>query len=699
MKKVKRGVGFIAQVVLACFLALTLSSCGILGPLGLSAGSVAPQAGSTWAIYWYMCGSNLETDWGCASRDLEEMMAASLPENVEIIIQTGGSNSWQNTIDPNARQIMRYSDRGMEQLENWSMANMGDPATLIEFLNYCNFNYPAEHRMLLFWDHGGGSLGGVCNDEQFGMDSLSLSDLEFALASTSQTVDGSPLYEIVGFDACLMATIDTAAVFSDYARYMVASQEIEPGSGWEYTGMLEALAENPHVGGDVFGRAICDSYLESLRKPDINMATLSLVDLDRCRQLFEAYDRLGDEVLVYASMNQNYLGAYSRLALETENFYNSPSTGYTNMMDLGDLVYRGQQQGLFPLYGDAVLNALNDCVVYKVTGQGHQSAWGLSCFYNYAGGTSTTQKFMAFSRNMGYNYFNEYMYSGELSSAGTEYVRQASANLTGQTVTPARIDSTSLESLEGYPLVLGPNGQWQLDVGSELAEQIAAVYTTQAWVSGNTEDSFLALYGMNANFPKDFENGIFTTNFQNDWAAIGELPNAENNWGRQNEYMIYMEPMSTDEENDTYTSPVMINDERYSLIIVQDRQTGSFELLGAMLPIDDETSMAGKELYQLQDGDVIEPIVYILLAEGNIDSITGSRLFDMPLGRFTYDSTMEVFNRPVSFASEEFPDLVSHFMVKFVIVDYAGNRYYSGSGFYSVLNEVATPYDDPQSPW
>jgi len=694
MKSIKSGIGLLARLMLIFTLAVTLSSCSLLGPLGLGGGgnalsndSIVTRAGDSWVIYWYMCGSDLETRWGCATKDLEEMLAVTLPDNVEIIIQTGGALDWQNNIDPNSRQILRYSSAGAELLENWSVANMGNPETLIEFLNYCNSNYPADRRMLLFWDHGGGSLGGVCNDEQFDMESLSLYDLEYALKSTSQTNDGSPLYELVGFDACLMASIDVAAVFTDYARYMVASQEIEPGDGWEYTGLLSALSADTSMDGAEFGREICDSYLASMDRNSINIATLSVVDLHECKRLLDAYDRLGDEVLVYASMNHNYLGAYSRLAMETDNFYNSPSTGYTNMMDLGDLVLRGQEQGLFPLYGNKVLDALRGCVVYQVTGPGHSRAWGLSCFYNYAGSPISTQKFLNLSKNTGYNYFNEYMYEGELSNEGVEYVKVASANLTGQSVTPTRIDTSGLKQLEGHPLVLGASGQWQLNVGSELAGQIAAVYTTQAWVSPDSDvPGFLGLYGMSGWFPKDYENGLFTANFQNDWGALGNLP-------------LYMEPMSSDVAGDLYTAPVLINEERYSLIIMQNRETGGFELLGAALPVDTQTGMAGKELYQLQDGDRVQAIMYCLLAEGVIDQITGSRLFDMPLGETTYRSDMIVHLRPVSGLSVYEAGVTSHFIIKFVIVDYAGNTYYSAGGYYAVTDGVVQPYEGTLGNW
>lgn len=39
-------------------------------------------------------------------------------------------------------------------------------------------------------------------------------------------------FELIGFDACLMSSIEIASRLQGVARYMVASEEIEPEWGW-----------------------------------------------------------------------------------------------------------------------------------------------------------------------------------------------------------------------------------------------------------------------------------------------------------------------------------------------------------------------------------------------------------------------------------------------------------------------------------
>ncbi len=45
------------------------------------------------------------------------------------------------------------------------------------FLEFCSTNYPADHTMVLFWNHGGGSVSGVAFDELFNYDSLTLVEM------------------------------------------------------------------------------------------------------------------------------------------------------------------------------------------------------------------------------------------------------------------------------------------------------------------------------------------------------------------------------------------------------------------------------------------------------------------------------------------------------------------------------------------
>ena len=240
----------------------------------------------------------------------------------------------------------------------------------------CEQNYSAEHKMLLFWNHGGGSVSGVSFDENYEYDSLSLTELDEALGSVYE-VDEQAL-EVVGFDTCLMATIENANIMKKYASYMVASEEMEPGNGWEYTGWLTKLNENPSMAGAQLGKIICDTYVTGCEAVGTEgNITLSVTDLSKVDSLIEKLDNMGNELLLQVKEAKGTAGEFARCANVAENYGgNNDQEGYTNMVDLGDLVTNAKN--LLPDTGDAILEELKNCVVYSVNGDYRREANGLA---------------------------------------------------------------------------------------------------------------------------------------------------------------------------------------------------------------------------------------------------------------------------------------------------------------------------------
>ncbi|MDR1961203.1 MAG: hypothetical protein LBQ16_02870, partial [Gracilibacteraceae bacterium] len=304
-------------------------------------GAIVSGEDNTWAIYWYLCGSDLETNYGFATSDMQEMMSVDLPDNVQIVVQTGGANEWQNSvIDADSAYRLLYDAEGLQIVDEQPAANMGETDTLADFLSFCLENYPADNQAVILWNHGGGSLAGIAFDELYDGDSLSLIELQEAFAAVTEPSMENPPFEMVGFDACLMATIETAATLSGYAQYMVASEETEPGCGWKYDGFLQALADDAGMDGAALGTVICDTYAEGCE--EINQSgevTLSVVDLEKAAALLAAYYNAGLESLLASCINPEFFSVFGRGAESSENYGgNTRDEGYTNMVDLGDFV-------------------------------------------------------------------------------------------------------------------------------------------------------------------------------------------------------------------------------------------------------------------------------------------------------------------------------------------------------------------------
>lgn len=138
------------SLILALGIIASLTACG----------EKSEVVTGSWSVYWYLCGSDLETNGGFASTDLSEMLEVQLPDNVNIVIQTGGAAVWQNeSMDPTKLQRWLYNSEGLQLVDEQETASMGDAQTLYEFLNFANTNYPADKVAVTFWNHGGSVAG------------------------------------------------------------------------------------------------------------------------------------------------------------------------------------------------------------------------------------------------------------------------------------------------------------------------------------------------------------------------------------------------------------------------------------------------------------------------------------------------------------------------------------------------------------
>ena len=220
----------------------------------------------------YMCGTDLESKNGMATTDLEEMVSAQLGKNINIVLETGGTSHWQNQIiKSNTNQRFHVLQGGIKPLDaKVGKRSMVDPDTLSDFIQFSAREFPADRYMLILWDHGGGSLTAFGYDELFPGDSMSLDEIDSALKK------GGVKFDIIGFDACLMATLETALVAGQYGDYLLASEAVEPGTGWYYTNWLSALSADPAMDSLDLGKAIIDDYVKMSGN---SQTTLSLADL------------------------------------------------------------------------------------------------------------------------------------------------------------------------------------------------------------------------------------------------------------------------------------------------------------------------------------------------------------------------------------------------------------------------------------
>lgn len=307
----------------------------------------------------YMVGSDLESKYYSASADINEIVNSNADfENINLLIYTGGTKNWHyEGISSDENAIYKVTGDGLEKLISYSKKAIGNASTLTEFLDYAYDNYKAEKYSLILWDHGGGPIYGYGYDEYNITNSLTLLELKTALKNSVFSANNK--LEFIGFDACLMATTEIAYVVSDYADYMIASQEVEPGSGWDYV-----FLKNINKSSTTYdiGKDIVDSYFEYYSdKISGKGISLSLIKLNKIDLLEQKLD------LLFESIDEDLVINFSEISRSRSNsktFGKVSATSY-DLVDLYDLVDQLPEK-----YYDKVnslKSAIEDLVVYQKT--------------------------------------------------------------------------------------------------------------------------------------------------------------------------------------------------------------------------------------------------------------------------------------------------------------------------------------------
>ncbi|MDT0277449.1 clostripain-related cysteine peptidase [Blastococcus goldschmidtiae] len=265
-----------------------------------------------------------------------------------------------------------------EELEELGDVDTGDPAPLAEFIAQGIADHPAEKYALVISNHGA-AWPGVGGDEGSDHSVLSLEELRGGISDGLEQA-GLDKLDLLGFDACLMATYETASMMAPLADRMIASQELEPGHGWDYRA-FQVAADDPAVDVDTLGKSIIDGFAAQAQAQGTGAdITLSMVDLNRMGDVDAAVADFSDALSERAADVAPVVG---RERAEVLSFGRDPDpTVDTHMADLGLLA---AQIGVDALdvsdQADALIRAINDAVPYKVAGPAAQGASGLSIYF------------------------------------------------------------------------------------------------------------------------------------------------------------------------------------------------------------------------------------------------------------------------------------------------------------------------------
>ena len=277
-------------------------------------------------ILEYIIGSNLENAGGLASANIKQMKDTTTKgEHLTFVLQIGGSYRWfTEEIEENSNGRYEIKNGKLNLVEKLdSTLCLSEPKSLEDFIKWAKKNYPADRYILVLWDHGGGFSSG------FGVDELNRRQDESTMlvSEMAQAIKNSNTkFDIIGFDACLMQTLETALAFEPFADYYIASEESEGGYGWFYTSAFAKLAQDPSIPSLEFAKeliAAYDVYNTALKDGKVDSsATLSVIDLTMIKPIYEELEKLfvaSNEAIL---QNSEYYADISLSASKAYTFIN-----------------------------------------------------------------------------------------------------------------------------------------------------------------------------------------------------------------------------------------------------------------------------------------------------------------------------------------------------------------------------------------
>lgn len=327
-----------------------------------------PAAMKKRTVLIYMNGSDLETEYAAATTDLLEILGSGFDEqNLNVIIFAGGAKRWHTPqIANGVNSIFKIENKKLVKLAQIGRDSMGYPETLAGFINFGYNLYPAEKYGLILWNHGGGAVVGYGSDERYlrnpNKSVMKLSEIEAALNGNDLFKNNKKL-EFIGFDTCLMATLEMALVAEKYADFLIASEELEPDPGWDYTFFKDIKPEDT---GEQIGRSIIDYFGRFYGNPDNpgydDITTLSLTDLSKIKKAADSFEKLA--LSAGGLLESGNYRLISRARSKTRMFGSrGEHAGETDMIDVRDLAV--SLRGLLPNEAADTERTLREAVIYR----------------------------------------------------------------------------------------------------------------------------------------------------------------------------------------------------------------------------------------------------------------------------------------------------------------------------------------------
>ncbi len=359
---------------LSLILASIVSFSSTLASAGVEKDPTRPM--KEWTFLVFLNGHNNLDSFG--AKDINEMEKVGSSDDLNVVVQ------WASMKNRDTRRLYVQKDTNASAVsspvvQSLPRVDMGDPRNLVEFVRWAAENYPAKKYLVDVWDHGSGwhLMSGEVNARDISWDdytgnSISTEELGVSMREIAGVLGQK--VSVYGSDACLMAMAEVGAEVADGAEVMVGSQELEPGDGWAYDGILSGLAAKPDASAQELGAIMVDSYIRSYSggTQGSDDVTQSAVDLSKLGELNASIAELGGS---FRKLEKADRAKVVKASTDALNFY------YADYVDLGDFLSQLEKSRIAEVDSAVIAGAKQALQSFVVANEGtgvYKAAQGIS---------------------------------------------------------------------------------------------------------------------------------------------------------------------------------------------------------------------------------------------------------------------------------------------------------------------------------
>jgi hypothetical protein len=350
------------------------------------------SATAEWTIMVFLnAKNNLEP---FAFPNFTQMASIGSTPQVQIVVEMGrpryhysdAHGAWSKTLRFHVENATQPTEAAA--VADLGATNMGDARSLGDFVTWARDRYPAKRTMLVIWNHGQGwrrpaeragerapqpampsAVRYVSNDDDTG-DKLYNRAIQDELTNRLR---GERL-DVIAFDACLMSMVETAYALRGVAKVMVGSEELEPGTGWDYTSWLQPLVD---ARGEIDAAGLGRLLVRGMESTygDLEPTTLSATDLDQVESLAAAISRFATTAT--PRLAPSTVGTYRDARAECSKY--APAYNDLHSIDLGrfmEQIARGAFDEPVRAAARDVLAALKVAVIQNYASQSRRGKFG-----------------------------------------------------------------------------------------------------------------------------------------------------------------------------------------------------------------------------------------------------------------------------------------------------------------------------------